>query len=378
MTSRSRRAALEFAGVGEDRAHAYSMLDFVDLPSDMKGALLKGWHMGTVGGTTRRYRETTRRVPTNRRNGTKGPYPFAAKERHYRKLSMSELLYAQRDALQTAKIWKGQEPSVENWYMDDFHTISKEIARRRGSLKNPVPAWMRSASEFKRVVGVTSGEWGTMFRELPEWKKKEFHRRSGKKELSAAAMKWVVAQYRKAAVAIPNTGTRELPIEADRSLMARTVKYLRKRGIAARMVQGSGPGRFRVRVRAGLDEEKLLELIAKGPWALDPASELRTERQIKKWHASAKRHGGRYKLGQYEYSIKSRRRQMGLLNPKRAYRKYYVVRASHPLGGLYWVAVTSFAHIPSKIVGKVFVVSASNKRDAILEVKDPESRWMKK
>jgi hypothetical protein len=63
MKSRSRRAALEFAGIGEDRAYGYSKLDWYDLPSEAKSALLRGWNMGEIGGTTRRYAETTRRMP---------------------------------------------------------------------------------------------------------------------------------------------------------------------------------------------------------------------------------------------------------------------------------------------------------------------------
>jgi len=78
MTSRSRRAALEFAGIGEDRAHAYSMVDWLDLPDDAKSALLRGWHMATIGGTTRRYRDTTRRVPVLTNSSGPRRYGFHA------------------------------------------------------------------------------------------------------------------------------------------------------------------------------------------------------------------------------------------------------------------------------------------------------------
>ena len=62
-----------------------------------------------------------------------------------------------------------------------------------------------------------------------------------------------------------------------------------------------------------------------------------------------------------------------------AYRKWYVARAKHPIGAsYYWIAVLSVDNLPPNVVGKVYVVGAPNQKQAILEVRDPESRWMKK
>lgn len=218
MKDRARFAALQFAGVPEERAKYHAILDWSDLPAESKSALLKGWHMGEIGRTTRRYRDTTRRMPvltnptdgwvvtqdgetlkhfgpgvkganaafawlhkrqgqsvdwsvqysgydmvnveggkvvysykqkglrrlTNRRNGTKGAYPFKEKTEKYREYTPAQLLFAQRDAHRAAKAMKGHDVSAENWYMDDFYTISDEITRRRQSLPNKGKGMLKS------------------------------------------------------------------------------------------------------------------------------------------------------------------------------------------------------------------------------------------
>ena len=243
-------------------------------------------------------------------------------------------------------------------------------ARRVAS--NPVPIWMKSDEMFHRVVGVSIKEWQRIFRALPEWKKKEFHRRAGKKILSANAMKWVVEQG--APASMQNSGTKELPIEANRDQMARTVKFLRKRGVPARMVEVER-GRFRIRVRASADEEKLLALIATGPWALDPETEIATDRQLKKWHASIRRHGGTYKPGQYEYGLRSRRIQMRSRRNKGT-KIYYVAmyRPPYPAVGKLWAVTESMDSLPASVIGKVAVVQAASKVAALREARSLKRR----
>jgi hypothetical protein len=72
-------------------------------------------------------------------NPTKGPYPFAEKEEQYRTYTMAQLLYAQRDAADAARRMKGFDPVAEAWYLDDLHTITSEIRKRRGEANaNPL------------------------------------------------------------------------------------------------------------------------------------------------------------------------------------------------------------------------------------------------
>jgi len=72
----------------------------------------------------------TRGTPT-RRNGTKGDYPFASKKEHYRTVSEDALWYSRNDAYQAAQAAKSHDTRAENWYMDDFFTITDEIRRRK-------------------------------------------------------------------------------------------------------------------------------------------------------------------------------------------------------------------------------------------------------
>lgn len=86
---------------------------------------------------------------------TKGPYPFADKERYYRRLTMAQLEYAKRDAAKSRDAFRGAggEPSVENWYADDVHTILKEISRRKaGGKQEPV----ESRDEAAEVASPTT------------------------------------------------------------------------------------------------------------------------------------------------------------------------------------------------------------------------------
>lgn len=342
MKRTPREKVLMFAGIEELRAHYLAQFDWSDLPPDVKGALLKGWSMGTIGGTTRRRGGTTkRRVPvmTNprsrrltlkrwaakqpyrihqsgrscsipdgrlvdrsgawnlsdyavssvaggsiwftprkngaRRNGnTKGAYPFAQKEAQYRKYKMSELLYAQHDASETAKIWRGVDAQTENWYRDDVATITKEIRRRedlsgiRRAFKNGIPDWLRSSDRFYSKFGFTVERFENAIRGLSESDQQKLHRLI-ESDLGEHVVRWVMRQVK-----------------------------MKKR-------------------------------------------------------AAAKNRG--------------------------KYRKWYVARAKHPIGAsYYWIAVLSVDNLPPNVVGKVYVVGAPNKKQAILEVRDPESRWMKK
>ncbi|MGH8654703.1 MAG: hypothetical protein ACREYE_22195 [Gammaproteobacteria bacterium] len=203
MTSRQKRAALEFAGVDEDRARAYSTVDWMDLSSEMKGLLLAGWHMGTVGGTTRRYSGgTTRRVPVlvnqpapgwrvTRDGETLKLFPNVTKGDSE---AFAWLLRRQNQSIDWAVKYEGYDIVL---VLDGkiIHSYKRDVLGKKGrQMKNPVPLWMQSDQFFKEVMGVSIKEWQKMFRSLPEWKKKEFHRRSGKQMLSGAAMKWVIQQ----------------------------------------------------------------------------------------------------------------------------------------------------------------------------------------
>jgi hypothetical protein len=496
MTSRQRWAAMEFAGVGEERARSYSHEEWIDLPEDVKGLLLRGWNMGSLGGTRRRSKgETTRRMPvlTNpvakpfevqgshsyllsfkgggwkvyesydthadaldmakwlmkggvagvkgrvqtlvlrptgerrylvfyrrtRRvaaNGTKGAYPFAAKQRQYRSYTMSQLRYALKDAADTARIWKGQDPAVENWYKDDVFTISDEIRRREGK-KNPltpeergelerhiptydarmwdpkagaydrgynrgvretlehvvrkygrnpsVPVWMRSEEAFFQKFGATRERLAKALARLTDAQKQEFHKRVDK-TFSESAVRWALKQGGMGS--LPN-GTQELPVEAGLDLMRRAVKFLRRRGVKARVVKVE-PGRYRVRVGAGHDVEKLTRLVDQGPWKPSQAAEIQTDRQMAKYAASMRRHGGIYKPGQYEYTLKARAKQMGLRkNSIVPPRIYYVAQyaPAYPMKGRRWMAAGKIDYLPPTVVGKVFKIAARSAREAIKE-----------
>lgn len=71
---------------------------------------------------------------------TKGAYPFAEKQEKYASYTLAQLRYAAKDAAQAARAMKGHDPMAENWYMDDYYTLSDEIRRRGGVKVNPVRA----------------------------------------------------------------------------------------------------------------------------------------------------------------------------------------------------------------------------------------------
>ena len=377
---------LRAAGVDKDRADGNAVVDWSDLAPDIKGMLLAGWQMGAIGGTTRRsYKkgDTTKRMPVMMNPVAK---PFEVEGSHTYAVGFKgggwhiyETYKTYEDALDWAQyIMKQGIPGVRGNVQalvlrpTGQRSYSVYWRNQRRVASNPVPIWMKSDEMFHRVVGVSIKEWQRIFRALPEWKKKEFHRRAGKKILSANAMKWVVEQG--APASLQNSGTKELPIEANREQMARTVRFLRKRGVAARMVEAER-GRFRIRVRASADEEKLLALIATGPWALDPETEIATDRQLKKWHASIKRHGGRYKPGQYEYSLLARRKQMRSRRNKGT-KIYYVAmyRPPYPAVGKLWAVTESMDSLPASVIGKVAVVQAASKVAALREARSLKRR----
>ncbi|MBW2636015.1 MAG: hypothetical protein JRC86_00565 [Deltaproteobacteria bacterium] len=61
---------------------------------------------------------------------TKGPYNFNAKAAQYRAYNMDALHFAANDIRETLKVWP-DHPNA-GWYMDDLHTVTKEIGRRLG------------------------------------------------------------------------------------------------------------------------------------------------------------------------------------------------------------------------------------------------------
>ena len=66
-----------------------------------------------------------------KRNPTKGAYPFAEKKQQYAGYDMAQLHWAAKDAYEAAQAMKGHDPAAENWYMDDYYTLSDMIRRRR-------------------------------------------------------------------------------------------------------------------------------------------------------------------------------------------------------------------------------------------------------
>lgn len=217
--------SLRAAGVDAKRAEANAASDWSDLSPDLKGALLAGWNMATVGGTTRRYSkgDTTRRMPVlvnrKRRRSRRNPVakPFGVEGSHTYAVGFKgggwriyETYKTYADAMDWAKfIMKEGIPGVRGNVQalvlrpTGQRTYSVYWRGMRRVASNPVPIWMQSDEMFHKVVGVSIKEWQRIFRALPEWKKKEFHRRAGKKILSANAMKWVVSQGQPASLSNP-------------------------------------------------------------------------------------------------------------------------------------------------------------------------------
>lgn len=312
----------------------------------------------------RRYTVFYRRTRRVAANGTKGSYPFADKQRQYRSYTIPQLRFALKDAAETARIWKGQDPATENWYRDDVFTISDEI-KRREVRKNPTaPVWMQSDEAFYRKFGTVRQRLSQALARLTDAQKKEFHRRA-EKSLSEEAVRWALREG--GIGTLQNSGTQELPIEANKDLMTRTVKFLRRRGVKARIVEVER-GRYRVRVGAGHNADKLMRLIEGGPWKMDDRLAL-TPRQEVKLRAHARRHGPISRPGEFAYWEKARLKQAARRNPTKGLKTYYVAkyRPAYPQKGEYWTASTVIDALPPTVVGKVFKIAARTKKDAIRE-----------
>jgi DNA-binding ferritin-like protein len=67
---------------------------------------------------------------------TKGAYPFSAREELYRQATEDQLKFAQRDASEAARAMRGHDAIAEAWYLDDLHTITAEIRRRKQAKRN--------------------------------------------------------------------------------------------------------------------------------------------------------------------------------------------------------------------------------------------------
>ena len=230
---------------------------------------------------------------------------------------------------------------------------------------NPVPIWMQSDEAFQRVVGVSIKEWQRIFKALPDWKKKEFHRRAGKKILSANAMKWVVEQG--APSLLKNRP--QVPIEVRGETQAmRLSGFLRKRGVRIqikRVKDRSGWFTFYV---PSSQAELAENLLYKWMHEADPyerpvkkalASERRWKiRQRRRQHRRGIRRGG-YMLG--GKTITADRR---LPNP----RKVWYVGMYKTSRGLAWWTSESRATLEKKpIVGKILKISAPTSSKAIEE-----------
>lgn len=61
---------------------------------------------------------------------TKGAYPFAEKEKQYRRATDAMLAFARNDAFEAMKVNEGWNEPAACWYADDVHTIAAEMARR--------------------------------------------------------------------------------------------------------------------------------------------------------------------------------------------------------------------------------------------------------
>jgi len=58
-------------------------------------------------------------------------YPFAEKEKQYSKYTTEALYHAMNDAIAASRAQQGWNEAGANWYLDDYHTIVKEIQRRK-------------------------------------------------------------------------------------------------------------------------------------------------------------------------------------------------------------------------------------------------------
>jgi hypothetical protein len=58
-------------------------------------------------------------------------YPFAEKEEQYSKYTTSHLYHAMNDAMAASRAQQGWNEAGACWYLDDYHTLVKEIQRRK-------------------------------------------------------------------------------------------------------------------------------------------------------------------------------------------------------------------------------------------------------
>jgi hypothetical protein len=80
---------------------------------------------------TKGTKKRKQRYPMAEASTKAGGYPFAEKEKHYRKHTDAQLDYAHKDALEAASAMKDHDPVAHGWYMDDAATISQERRRRQ-------------------------------------------------------------------------------------------------------------------------------------------------------------------------------------------------------------------------------------------------------
>jgi len=88
--------------------------------------------------TTKKKRTNTRRKRKNGPTLGKPHYPFAEKEKLYATFTDARLYSAMQDAMATSRAQQDWNPTGANWYLDDYHTIVKEIQKRkRAKKRNP-------------------------------------------------------------------------------------------------------------------------------------------------------------------------------------------------------------------------------------------------
>jgi len=111
--------------------------------------------------TTKKKRTNTRRKRKNGPTLGKPHYPFAEKEKLYATFTDARLYSAMQDAMATSRAQQDWNPTGANWYLDDYHTIVKEIQKRkRAKKRNPGRGTFKSkAYDYYTVAGgkLTSG-----------------------------------------------------------------------------------------------------------------------------------------------------------------------------------------------------------------------------
>jgi len=106
-------------------------------------------------------RTNTRRTRKNGPTLGKPHYPFAEKEKLYATFTDARLYSAMQDAMATSRAQQGWNEAGANWYLDDYHTIVKEIQKRkRAKKRNPSRGTFKSKTyAYYTVAGgkLTSG-----------------------------------------------------------------------------------------------------------------------------------------------------------------------------------------------------------------------------